>query len=330
MNTADSDASGAGRPPRFMEQVRNAIRTRHLSRRTEKAYAGWIRRFILFHGKRHPRDMAESEVAAFLTSLAQHGSVSASTQNQALAALLFLYKAVLERPLGWIEGVVHARRPQRLPVVLTRDEARDLLGKLKGTCWLVATLLYGSGLRLLEALTLRIKDVDLEKHELHIRDGKGRRDRRTMIPRTVIDPLRRQIALAAAEHEEARARGAGHVALPDALIRKYPGASSDLRWQWLFPATRTYRHAQTDQILRHHLHETVVQKAVKEAAQRARITKPATPHTLRHSFATHLLEDGYDIRTIQELLGHRDVSTTMIYTHVLNRGPAGVRSPLDR
>jgi integron integrase len=313
-----------------MEQVRNAIRTRHLSRRTEKAYAGWIRRFILFHGKRHPRDMAEPEVAAFLTSLAQQQSVGASTQNQALAALLFLYKVVLDRPLGWVDGVVHAKRPQRLPVVLTRDEARDLLGKLKGTSWLVATLLYGSGLRVLEALTLRIKDIDLEKQELHIRDGKGRRDRRTMIPRAVTEPLRRQLALVAAQHEEDRSRGAGQVALPDALCRKYPGASSELRWQWLFPATRTYRHAQTGQILRHHLHETVVQKAVKEAAHRARITKPASPHTLRHSFATHLLEDGYDIRTIQELLGHRDVSTTMIYTHVLNRGPAGVRSPLDR
>ena len=313
-----------------MQQVRNAIRLKHLSRRTEEAYAGWIRRFILFHDKRHPRDMAEAEVAAFLTSLAQRGSVSASTQNQALAALLFVYKAVLGRPLGWVEGVVHAKRPQRLPVVLTRDEVRDLLGKLRGTSWLVAALLYGSGLRLLEALTLRIKDVDLEKQELHIRDGKGRRDRRTMIPQAVVEPLKRQIAAVAAHHEEDRSRGAGRVALPDALTRKYPNASSELRWQWLFPAARTYRHPTTGLILRHHLHETVVQKAVKIAVQRARITKLASPHTLRHSFATHLLESGYDIRTIQELLGHRDVSTTMIYTHVLNRGPAGVRSPLDR
>jgi integron integrase len=313
-----------------MELVRNAIRRKHLSQRTEKAYAGWIRRFILFHGKRHPRDMAEAEVAAFLTSLAQHGNVSASTQNQALAALLFLYKVVMERPLGWVEGVVHAKRSHRLPVVLTREEVRDLLGKLKGGSWLVATLLYGSGLRVLEALTLRIKDVDLEQRELHIRDGKGRRDRRTMIPEAVIDPLKRQIAAVVAQHEENRSGGACHVALPDALTRKYPNASRELRWQWLFPATRTYRHEPTGQIVRHHLHETVIQKAVKDAAQRARITKPASPHTLRHSFATHLLEDGYDIRTIQELLGHRDVSTTMIYTHVLNRGPAGVRSPLDR
>jgi integron integrase len=322
-------AIGVGRPPRFMEQVRNAVRRKHLSRRTENAYAGWIRRFILFHGKRHPRDMAEEEVAAFLTSLARGSSVSPSTQNQALAALLFLYKAVLERPLGWVEGVVHAKRPQRLPVVLTRDEVRDLLGKLKGTPWLVATLLYGSGLRVLEALTLRIKDIDLEKQRLHIRDGKGRRDRRTMIPQTVMEPLKGQIAAVQAQHEEDRARGAGHVALPDALTRKYPHASTELRWQWLFPATRTYQHPPTGQTRRHHLHETVIQRAVKAAVQQARITKLASPHTLRHSFATHLLEAGYDIRTIQELLGHRDVSTTMIYTHVLNRGPAGVRSPLD-
>jgi len=229
-----------------------------------------------------------------------------------------------------VEGVFHAKRPQRLPVVLTRDEVRDLLGKLRGTSWLVATLLYGSGLRVLEALTLRIKDLDLEKQELHIRDGKGRRDRRTMIPQAVIEPLKRQMTAVAAQHTEDRSRGAGHVVLPDALTRKYPNASSELRWQWLFPATRTYRHATTGLIVRHHLHETVVQKAVKAAGQRARITKLASPHTLRHSFATHLLESGYDIRTIQELLGHRDVSTTMIYTHVLNRGPAGVRSPLDR
>jgi integron integrase len=330
-NGAEDEVSApAAQPPRLMVRVRQAIRARHLSRSTEEAYAAWIRRFILFHGKRHPDEMGEKQVGAFLSHLAIQQHVSASTQNQALAAVLFLYKHVLERPLGYVDGVVHGKRPSRLPVVLTREEVRLLLDRLNGVPWLVASLLYGSGLRLHEGLTLRLKDIDFEKRTLLLRDGKGRKDRHTVLPLALLEPLRDQVSAVEEPHRLDREHGAGFVALPDALDRKYPGASSDLRWHWLFPATRTYRDRASGQLRRHHLHETVIQRAVKEAASRSRIAKLVTPHVLRHSFATHLLEDGYDIRTIQKLLGHRDVSTTMIYTHVLNRGPAGVRSPLDR
>ena len=319
-----------GRPaPRLMDRVRHAIRARHLSASTEEAYTGWIRRFILFHDKRHPGEMAEAEVGRFLSALATQRHVSASTQNQALAALLFLYKHVLGQPLAFIEGVVHGRRPSRLPVVLTRQEVRCVLDRLSGAPWLVASLLYGSGLRLHECLELRLKDIDFEKRALIVRDGKGRKDRHTVLSAALVEPLRRHIASVREQHEADRARSSGFVALPDAIDRKYPNACTDPRWQWLFPATRTYRDPQTGQTRRHHLHETVIQRAVKDAAARTHIPKLVSPHVLRHSFATHLLEDGYDIRTIQELLGHRDVSTTMIYTHVLNRGPIGVRSPLD-
>jgi site-specific recombinase XerD len=284
--------------PRLLDRVRLAIRSRHLSPRTEAAYVGWIRRFILFHQKRHPNTMSEPEVAAFLSSLATDRAVSASTQNQALAALLFLYEHVLDRKLGWVDGVTRAKSPERLPVVLTRGEVQALLTRLDSVPALVCGLLYGSGLRLFEALELRIKDVDLDRCELHVRDGKGRKDRRTML-----------------------------------AISGLPALRAHLEWvrhQRFFPATRHYNDRNTGELRRHHLHETVIQRAVRTAALRADIRKPTMPHVLRHSFATHLLEDGYDIRTIQELLGHRDVTTTMIYTHVLNRGPAGVRSPLDR
>ena len=318
-----------GRPPRLLDAVREAIRVRHYSRRTERAYVGWIRRFVIFHHRRHPRDMGGPEIAAFLSHLAVDGKVSASTQNQALSALLFLYRHVLAVELPWLEDVVRARRPVRLPEVLDRREVLAVLDGLSGTSWLVASLLYGSGLRLLEALRLRIKDVDLGRRELMVRDGKGQKDRVTMLPGRLVAPMQEHLAFVRRQHEQDLAAGAGFVALPGALERKYPQAGRETAWQWVFPATRFYRHRETGQRRRHHLHETVVQRDVRAAVRAARIEKRASCHTMRHSFATHLLEDGYDIRTIQDLLGHRDVSTTMIYTHVLNRGGRGVKSPLD-
>ena len=273
--------------------------------------------------------MGEAEIAAFLSSLAEHAKVSASTQNQALAALLFLYQEVLGRELAWIGDLVHAKRPATVPVVLARDEAARLLSQLHGVPWLVAGLMYGGGLRLLEALQLRIKDVDVPRREVTVRRGKGQRDRRTVLPSALVVPLDEHCQRVKAQHDTDIRQGLGAVAVPDAIGRKYPSAPTDWAWQWLFPATRTYTDRLTGQVRRHHLHETVIQRAVRSAAASAGISKLATPHTLRHSFATHLLESGYDIRTIQELLGHKDVSTTMIYTHVLNRGAAGVRSPLD-
>lgn len=316
-------------PRRLLDQVHDAIRARHYSRRTERAYAGWIRRFVLFHGKRHPEEMGEPEVTAFLSHLATHRRVSASTQNQALSALLFLYRVVLRRDLAWLDELVRAKRPARVPTVLSRGEVAALLAELDGTVRLVASLLYGAGLRLLEAMRLRVKDVDFERNEITVRDGKGRKDRVTLLPAAAREPLRRHLEQVRRQHERDAAQGRGGVALPDALARKYPGAAGEWGWQWVFPATSHYRDRETGQLRRHHLHESVIQRAVKEAARRARLAKPATCHTLRHSFATHLLEAGYDIRTIQELLGHADISTTMIYTHVLNRGGRGVRSPLD-
>jgi integron integrase len=313
----------------LLETVREVLRTRRYSVRTEKSYIGWNRRFILFHGKRHPETMAELEIGAYLSHLATHARVTASTQNQALAALLFLYQQVLGRELDWLGDLVHAKRPAHLPVVLTRDEARATLAGLDGAPHLVAALLYGAGLRLLEALQLRVKDIDLQRRELTVRRGKGQKDRHTVLPGVLVEPIGEHLVRARAQHADDVARGAGFVALPDAVARKYPAAPREWAWQWVFPATRTYVDRETGQTRRHHLHETVIQRSVRTAARIAGIAKMVSPHTLRHSFATHLLESGYDIRTIQELLGHKDVSTTMIYTHVLNRGAGAVRSPLD-
>ena len=315
---------------RLLDRVRTAIRVKHYSPRTEKAYVTWIRRFVEFHGRRHPRSMGETEVRAYLTHLAATRGVSASTQNQAVSALLFLDREVLGGDLEWIDGVVRAKRSQHVPVVLTRREVASVLDAIEGTPWLVANLLYGSGLRLLEALRLRVKDVDFEMGELTVRDGKGRKDRRKMLPRSICDDLRRHLGRSEAQHRADRTRGRGRVKVPGLLVKKYPGIDLHWSWHWVFPARSHYRDRENGLEYRHHLHESAVQRAVKTAVMAAGITKKASCHTLRHSFATHLLEDGYDIRTIQELLGHRDVSTTMIYTHVLNKGGRGVKSPLDR
>ena len=312
------------------EAFQRAMRLRHLARRTEKAYRHWIRRFLAANRGRHPLELGRIEVTAFLSDLATVGRVSASTQNQALAALLFLYRHVLEMELPWLDELVRAPRRSRLPVVMTRPEVRSVLGEMTGVTRLMAELLYGAGLRLLECAQLRVKDVDLGARHVTIRGGKGDRDRVALLP----DSLRGAIAvqLEAVQHQHARdlERGAGWVELPHAFERKAPEAGRQLAWSWVFPATRTYWHASTGQRRRHHLHETVLQRAVREAAGRAGLRKRITCHTFRHSFATHLLDDGADIRTIQELLGHRSVQTTMIYTHILNRGPLGVTSPLDR
>ena len=316
--------------PRLLPRVRDRLRLKHYSIRTETAYLGWIRRFIHFHGKRHPAEMGKTEVEAFLTSLAVDRNVSASTQSQALSALLFLYKEVLEIELPWLDDVTRAKKPARLPTVLTREETAALLARIDDPeLQLIVRLLYGSGLRLLECLRLRVKDVELTRHELVVRDGKGGKDRVTMIAAQLAAPLRAQVAAVRALHEIDLAAGRGEVWLPDALAVKYPHAPRLFGWQYVFPAPRLSVDPRSGVVRRHHFDEKRVQRAVKAAATSAGIIKPVSPHTLRHSFATHLLEGGYDIRTVQELLGHSDVSTTMIYTHVLNRGGRGVLSPLD-
>jgi len=316
--------------PKLLDQVRDAIRTRHYSCRTEEAYVGWIKRFILFHDKRHPAEMGKLEIEQFLTALAIKRRVAASTQNQALAAILFLYKDVLERDPGWLDDVVRAKRPQRLPVVLTRPEVEALLARLDGVSWIMAMLLYGSGLRLMECLKLRVKDIDFTRNEILVREGKGNKDRVTMLPAGVKNSLAAHLGGVRRLHERDLAAGLGRVRLPDALARKYPNASREWAWQWVFPAARICTDPRFGPPQRYHQHESVLQRAIHEAARKAGIAKPVGPHTLRHSFATDLLVAGYDIRTVQELLGHRDVKTTMIYTHVLNRGGRGVQSPADR
>jgi integron integrase len=316
-------------PPRLLTQVRQAIRLHHYSRRTEAAYLGWIRRYVRFSGMRHPAELGGEDVRRFLTALAERGRVSASTQTQALSGLLFLYREVLGRELDSVT-IVRPVRPVRLPVVLSREDVRLLLAHLSGTPRLVALLLYGSGVRLLEALQLRVKDIDFGTGEIVVRRGKGATDRITILADSLAGELGGQLGRVRRQHDRDLAGGGGYVALPGAYHRKSPAAARDWPWQYVFPATRRYLDRATGLWYRHHLHESAIQRAVRRAVQDAGLTKRATCHSFRHSFATHLLEDGYDIRTVQELLGHRDVATTMIYTHVLNRGGFGVRSPADR
>lgn len=316
--------------PRLLEEVRRRLRVKHYSLRTEAVYIGWIKRFVVANGKRHPRDMGVAEIEAFLSTLAVEGQVAASTQNQALSALLFLYRDVLAIDLPWMENVVRAKRPQRLPVVLSKGEVTALLARLAGREALMAGLLYGSGLRLMECTRLRVKDVDFVRGELTVRNGKGGKDRKTVLPLTLRAGLRRQVEDVRVMHAGDLAKGMGAVYLPFALARKYPNAPKELAWQYVFPASRVSVDPRDGSKRRHHIDEKLLQRAVRAAAQELGIDKPVSPHTLRHCFATHLLESGSDIRTVQELLGHKDLATTQIYTHVLNRGAGGVLSPLDR
>jgi integron integrase len=322
-------ASTTPRQARLLPRLRDALRVRHYSIRTEQAYVDWVRRFIHFHGRRHPERLGAAEVQGFLTHLAVERTVSSSTQNQAKSALLFLYREVLRVDLPWLDDIVGAKASRRLPVVLTPSEVRCLLAELGGTLGLVASLLYGTGLRLLEALRLRVKDVEFERREIVVRDGKGAKDRVTVLPENLIAGLQARLAQVRRLHLRDLAAGHGNVWLPDALAVKYPQAARQWGWQWVFPSSTRSTDPRSGAEHRHHLHENTVQRAVALAARRAGIVKPCSPHVLRHSFATHMLQAGYDIRTVQELLGHSDVKTTMIYTHVLNRSGRGVRSPLD-
>lgn len=315
--------------PRLLDLVRSKIRLKHYSIRTEQSYLDWIKRYILFHDKRHPKEMGAAEVEAFLTHLAVKGKVAASTQNQAKSAILFLYRDVLDQELPWLDNIEQARTPKRLPVVLTSAEVQAVLSRLTGTDWLMVSLLYGAGLRLMECVRLRVKDVEFSRKEILVRDGKGFKDRITMLPQALVAPLKKHLEHVQQLHAQELTQGYGSVYLPYALDKKYPNAAYDWCWQYVFPAKNRSQDPRSNAVRRHHISEQVLQRAVKQAVRDTGIAKPATPHTLRHSFATHLLEGGYDIRTVQELLGHSDVSTTMIYTHVLNKGGRGVTSPLD-
>lgn len=316
-------------PPKLLDQVRDRVRRLGYAKRTELSYVHWIKRFILFHDKRHPKEMGKPEVEAFLTSLAVERNVAASTQNLALSAILFLYREVLGTPLPWLEEVTRAKKPARLPTVLTRKEVQAVLHDMQGTVGLMLRLLYGTGMRLMECVRLRVKDVDFAMNQITIRDGKGGKDRVTMLPQTLAQALRLHLAQIKTQHDLDLAAGFGEVWLPDALALKYPNAAKAWGWQYVFPASGFSTDPHSGIKRRHHIDEKQLQRQVRKAAQAAGIVKPVTPHTLRHSFATHLLEGGYDIRTVQELLGHSNVSTTMIYTHVLNKGGRGVISPLD-
>lgn len=315
--------------PKLLDRVRQTLRRKHYSYRTEQAYIHWIKRFILFHHKRHPQEMSTPEVEAFLTHLAVKENVAASTQNQALQAILFLYREVLRQPVEEPIHALRAKKPRRLPTVLTRQEVQQLFAHLSGTHLLLACLLYGSGLRLMECLRLRVKDLDWEYRTITVRDGKGEKDRITVLPESLIGPLQAHLEDVRRLHQQDLAQGYSAVYLPEALARKYPNADHEWGWQWVFPSARLSVDPRSGAIRRHHMDPASLQRAIRHAARSAGLAKPVSPHTLRHSFATHLLESGYDIRTVQELLGHKDVKTTMIYTHVLQRGGLAVRSPLD-
>lgn len=315
--------------PKLLDQLCDKLRVKHYSIRTETQYLQWVKRFILYHGKRHPREMGAEEVEAFLTHLATAGQVSASTQNQAVSALLFLYREILGIQLPWLDNVIRAKKPQRLPTVLSKNEVSRVLERMDGNYGLMARLLYGTGMRLMECCRLRVKDIDFDRAEIMIRDGKGAKDRVTMLPDALIQPLREHLARRRRLYEDDLAISKAEVYLPDALARKYPNAANEWGWQYVFCSGSYSVDPRSGHERRHHIDEKLLQRAMKKAVMAAGLTKPATPHTLRHSFATHLLQSGYDIRTVQELLGHSDVSTTMIYTHVLNKGGRGVASPLD-
>jgi len=326
---SNSGFSGQLAKPRLLDRVREAIRRKHYSRRTEETYVHWIKRFIYHSGKRHPSEMGAAEVTAFLNHLSSERHVASATQNQALSALLFLYKEALGQALPWLDGLDRAKRPVRLPVVLSEAEVRALLGHFEGTKWLMTSLLYGAGLRLRECLMLRVKDVDFSYQQIFVRDGKGGKDRVTMLPEAVVQPLHVHLGKVNLLHRRDLAEGYGEVWLPNALSRKHPRAGYEWGWQFIFPSKNRSVDPETGVIRRHHIYPDTLHRTVKRATHEAGIYKPVSSHTLRHSFATHLLQGGYDIRTVQELLGHRDVSTTMIYTHVMNKGGRGVKSPLD-
>jgi len=329
MENSNTLSATRGSQPRLLDQLRDKIRLKHYSIRTEQAYADWVRRFILFHNKRHPSVLGKQEVEEFLTHLAVNGKVAASTQNQAKSAILFLYRDVLAQELPWLDNVEQAKAPKRLPVVLTTGEVSKVLDRMEGTYGIMGRLLYGCGLRLMEGVRLRVKDVEFNRHEIIVREGKGFKDRITMLPTSLVAPLTLHLEKVRAQHQQDLAAGAGDVYLPFALGKKYPTAGRDWGWQYVFPAAKLSVDPRSGVTRRHHLDEQGVQRAMRAAVRAAGLVKLATPHTLRHSFATHLLQSGYDIRTVQELLGHKDVATTMIYTHVLNRGGRGVNSPLD-
>jgi integron integrase len=319
----------SSKPKKLLDQLRDAIRIKHYSYSTEKTYVHWAKRYILFHNKRHPAEMGSPEIEAFLSHLAQEANVSASTQNQAFNALLFLYRNVLQIELATPIHALRAKRAQHLPTVLSKTEVNQVLSGMQGLHQLMARLLYGCGLRLMECLRLRVKDIDFEQSQVVVREGKGEKDRLTMLPASLVEPLKAQVAFVKQQYERDLANGYGSVELPYALARKYSNADKELSWQYVFPSDRLSTDPRSGITRRHHLDPSGLQRAVKTAAKLAKINKPVSPHTFRHCFATHLLEAGYDIRTVQELLGHKDVKTTMVYTHVLNRGPKAVRSPLD-